>query len=57
LTLRVSNHSGDPVAEQQLARMAKRRLAILRRAEEITEGATSPGYRAPEEVVAAILCV
>jgi hypothetical protein len=36
LTLRVSNHRGDPVTEQQLARMAKRRLAILRHAEEIT---------------------
>src|SRR4030095_3708722 len=28
--------AGDPVTEQQLARMAKRRLAILRHAEEIT---------------------
>jgi transposase len=36
LTLRVSNKGGDPVTEQQLARMAKRRLAILRHAEEIT---------------------
>ena len=36
LTLRVSNHRGDPVTEQQLARMAKRRLAILRHAEKIT---------------------
>jgi hypothetical protein len=35
-TLRVSNQGGDPVTEQQLARMAKRRLAILRHAEEIT---------------------
>jgi hypothetical protein len=32
----VSNQGGDPVTEQQLARMAKRRLAILRHAEEIT---------------------
>ena len=56
MTLRVSNHRGYPVAEQQLVRMAKRRLAILRRAEEITEYPTSPGYRAPEEAVAAILC-
>jgi hypothetical protein len=34
--LRVSNHEGDPLSEQQLARMANRRLAILRHAEEIT---------------------
>jgi Helix-turn-helix domain len=30
------NQGGDPVGEQQLLRMAKRRLAILRHAEEIT---------------------
>jgi hypothetical protein len=36
LTLRVSNQEGDPVTEQQLLQMAKRRLAILRHAEEIT---------------------
>ena len=36
MTLRVSDQEGDPVTEQQLARMAKRRLAILRHAEEIT---------------------
>ena len=33
--LRVSNEEGDPVTEQQLARMAKRRLAILRHAEQV----------------------
>ena len=32
----VSNQGGDPVTEPQLLRMAKRRLAILRHAEEIT---------------------
>jgi transposase-like protein len=36
LTLRVSNQEGDHVTEQQLARMARRRLTILRHAEEIT---------------------
>jgi transposase len=36
VTLRVSNQGGDPVTEPQLTRMAKRRLAILRHAEEIT---------------------
>jgi hypothetical protein len=36
LTLRVSNHRGDPVTEQELTRRAKRRLAVLRHAEEIT---------------------
>jgi Helix-turn-helix domain len=33
---RVSNQGGDPVTEQQLLRIARRRLAILRHAEEIT---------------------
>ena len=32
----VSDRRGGPVTEQQLLRMAKRRLAILRHAEEIT---------------------
>jgi transposase len=36
LTLRVSNQEGDPVTEQELTRRAKRRLAILHHAEEIT---------------------
>ena len=35
MTLWVANHRGDPVTEQQLARMAKRRLAILCHAEEV----------------------
>jgi hypothetical protein len=36
LTLRVSNQEGDPVTEQELTRRAKRRLAIIRHAEEVT---------------------
>ena len=36
MTLRVSNKGGDPVTEQELTRGVKRRLAILRHAEEVT---------------------